>query len=192
MENMRRLIPVEGICLQISESSNLVKKVFFGPGTEIQVVCGQWQAVSPSPGLVPRIGGFFSAIWGGGLEAQPETLHITIARRACNVVLPGLIPALFLAGLHNKGPLLEKNYPEWKCYRDIAFYYKLFMWSKARDQLPRDNHHQLAAQLHWEYQSCPKLYRVQAFGTNLKCNSKGSRYASKADPSHFTMPHKVC
>uniref|UniRef100_A0A7S1J653 ubiquitinyl hydrolase 1 n=1 Tax=Eutreptiella gymnastica TaxID=73025 RepID=A0A7S1J653_9EUGL len=91
-----------------------------------------------------------------------------------------------------QGALLAKNYPEWACYRDVTFYFKVFMWNKV-NTLQDGHYHQLQAQLTWEYDVCSKMFIVQAFdGQDLRGTVKGAlRYPTLADPSNFTLPHKV-
>ena len=54
--------PVQ-IGLQGCKCTATTKKVFWGSGSEILVICGQWQVVLPSPELVPRVGEIFPPNW---------------------------------------------------------------------------------------------------------------------------------
>eukprot|EP01012_Entosiphon_sulcatum_P009332 TRINITY_DN1521_c0_g2_i1.p1 TRINITY_DN1521_c0_g2~~TRINITY_DN1521_c0_g2_i1.p1 ORF type:complete len:4962 (-),score=1074.52 TRINITY_DN1521_c0_g2_i1:73-14958(-) len=96
----------------------------------------------------------------------------------------------YITCTNNRGPLMGKNYPEWPCYRDIAFLFKLFMWYQI-DKLPINAYTVLEAQLHWEFDAGTQLYRIVGFGNELRAVARGYRYASKAEPSHFTTPYKV-
>jgi hypothetical protein len=86
-----------------------------------------------------------------------------------------------------------KNYPEFKCYRDIAFYFKYFM-NTEDEAFPRPAPWtQKHAELVWKMGEGE--YIVLAFGLMLYCRPKKKpfthRFPSTATPSFLTNPHPV-
>ena len=96
--------------------------------------------------------------------------------------------ALYLSGEQH---LIIKNYPEFICYRDVAFYFKLFMNSEVESLPPVAPWTQKHAGLKWKYDE--GVYLVVGFQMELACKPKRGpfvhRYPSPAIPSLLTSPH---
>ena len=75
--------------------------------------------------------------------------------------------ALYLSGEQH---LIAKNYPEFVCYRDVAFYWKLLMNSEVEAFPPVAPWTQKHAGLKWKYDE--GVYLVQAFQMELACKPK--------------------
>lgn len=88
--------------------------------------------------------------------------------------------------------LLHKNYPEFLCYRDIAFYAKLFL-NPQLDRFPSgfSQWTQREAELQWQWDSDYKRFRVQAFeGTSLSCRPRLRR--GEMPPKHRWALAALC
>jgi hypothetical protein len=93
--------------------------------------------------------------------------------------------------------LIFKNYPEFLCYRDIAFYFKYFMNTEAEAfPSPGPDYIQKQAELKWQL-TPSEDYFVSAFGIEVYCRPRkpgasfDHRYPSLANPSFLTKPHAV-
>jgi len=89
--------------------------------------------------------------------------------------------------------LIIKNYPEFECYRDIAFFFKYFMNTEAEAFPPVGNWTQKDAELNWKLSQ--NGYFVSAFGQmEVYCRPRNPevlfthRYPSVATPSFLTSP----
>ena len=107
--------------------------------------------------------------------------------------------------------LLIKNFPEWKCYRDVSFYFKLFQnpdfavlndFDASGGEGYRQRDVELKFRYHYEEGKGPfQRFHIFSFsdGTRVVCRpklQKGAmapvhRFPSLADPSHYTQPYFV-
>ncbi len=107
--------------------------------------------------------------------------------------------------------LLIKNFPEWKCYRDISFYFKLFQnpHLEVLSELDRSSGQaycqrdvELKFRYNYEEGKGPfQRFLIYSFsdGTRVVCRPKlqkgemapAHRFPSLADPSHYTQPYFV-
>ena len=123
-------------------------------------------------------------------------------------------PMYQLTGAYPEGYHMLHDYPELRCYRDIAFYWKWFLnpdrvvfpnaIEYAGDELPLRDY--LEAQLNWQWDSGQQEYKVYSFGIDMKCRPDPSktdpvtgkvippdklpkhRYPSTATPSFYVAP----
>eukprot|EP01087_Luapelamoeba_hula_P004848 TRINITY_DN1482_c0_g1_i1.p1 TRINITY_DN1482_c0_g1~~TRINITY_DN1482_c0_g1_i1.p1 ORF type:complete len:4317 (-),score=602.49 TRINITY_DN1482_c0_g1_i1:51-13001(-) len=98
------------------------------------------------------------------------------------------------AYISGEQPLILKNYPEFLCYRDVAYYFKYFM-NTEDEAFPRPAlYTQQHAQLAWKMGDGE--YFIIAYGQFLlHCRPKKKpfthRFPSVATPSFLTTPHPV-
>ena len=96
--------------------------------------------------------------------------------------------ALYLSGEQH---LIIKNYPEFPCYRDVAFFFKLFMNTEVEGFPPVAPWTQKHAGLKWKYDE--GVYLVAGFQMELVCKPRKGpfthRYPSPAVPGLLTTPH---
>eukprot|EP01083_Nonionella_stella_P030773 84290_1 len=86
--------------------------------------------------------------------------------------------------------LIVKNYPEFACYRDVAFYWKYFMATDPKAFPPVIDWQQKSAELKWTFEE--GQYIVRAYRRfPLFCKADGHRWPSAATPSKYTFPSKV-
>ena len=99
------------------------------------------------------------------------------------------------AMVDGSNPYIIKNYPEFACFRDIAFYWKYFLNTDLRAFPPIGNYSQFHAQLVWKNYN--DSYGVEGFGNMpLFCRPKpplsfAHRFPSTATPSFYTNPIQV-
>lgn len=96
--------------------------------------------------------------------------------------------------------LVMKNYPEFRAYRDVAFYFKLFLNPDIRRFPPKSSWLQKDAELAFHWDDGSERFYVTAFqDTTLSGRPRVKRgemppvhrFASMAQPSEYTRPYYI-
>lgn len=122
---------------------------------------------------------------------QPED---TLAEFFAGLCAEVAFPQNPIAYLAQTNALVMKNYPEFRCYRDIAFYFKYFQNTDLRKFPQKADYEQIHAELNFQFQM--GQFMIQGMGLYLQCYPEPPltfthRYPSMTSPSHLTDPHIV-
>lgn len=103
----------------------------------------------------------------------------------------------FVGYMTNRSQLINKNYPEFHVYRDIAFFLKYVQNVDPRAFPPKAAFNQMSVELKWQFQEGAFIIEAFMQGFSLKCYAeepfKGAlhRYPSTANPTHLASPHEI-
>lgn len=103
----------------------------------------------------------------------------------------------FVGYITASNQLVNKNYPEFHVYRDVAFYLKFVQNVDPRAFPAKNQYTQMSVELKWGFDE--GMFMVEAFqrGFTLRCypepplQDATHRYASTANPSVLASPHQI-